>query len=107
MRCTFTSVVLRSVEGIDFAASLAQGRAIGSLHDLPIYVLTAGTFVTQSFGPAAFQEELQRRWDELQARFLALSSAATQTFVHRSGHFMQRDCPEVFVETIAKAVGHR
>lgn len=95
-----------TVEGIDFVASLAQGRAIDSLRDLPIHVLTAGTFVNQPLVPAAHREDLQRRWDELQARFLKLSSAATQTFVSGSGHFMQRDCPQPIVETIAKAVAH-
>ena len=55
--------------------------------------------------PAAHRKDLQNRWDALQARFLELSSTATQTFVHRSGHFMQRNCPEVIVEAIAQAVG--
>jgi len=90
-----------TVEGIDFVASLAQGRAIGALPDLPIHVLTAGTFVNQPLVPAAYRADLQRRWDELQARFLKLSCAATQTFVYGSGHFMQRDCPQTIVEAIA------
>ena len=94
-----------TIERIDLVSSLAQGRAIGSLHDLPIHVLSAGTFLSQPLVPAARRKDLQNRWDELQARFLELSSNATQTFIHRSGHFMQRDCPEVIVETIAQAVG--
>ncbi|HKQ16179.1 MAG TPA: alpha/beta hydrolase [Steroidobacteraceae bacterium] len=94
-----------TAEGIDFVASLAQGRAIESLYDLPIHVLTAGTFLNQPLVPAAHRKDLQNRWDALQARFLELSSTVTQTIVHRSGHFMQRNCPEVIVEAIAQAVG--
>jgi pimeloyl-ACP methyl ester carboxylesterase len=93
-----------TVEGVDFVPSLAQGRAIDSLNDLPVYVLTAGTFANQPLVPAAHRGDLQRRWDELQASFLKLSSVATQTFVPGSGHFMQRDSPQAIVETIAQAV---
>jgi hypothetical protein len=76
-----------------FAQRFPQGRA------------KSGTFLSQLLVPAARRKDLQNRWDELQARFLELSCNATQTFIHRSGHFMQRDCPEVIVETIAQAVG--
>jgi pimeloyl-ACP methyl ester carboxylesterase len=38
----------------------------------------------------------------LQSQFLRLSSNAQQSFAPNSGHFVQRDAPEVIIETIKK-----
>jgi pimeloyl-ACP methyl ester carboxylesterase len=87
-------------EGLDLVLSCAQGRAVTTLGDLPLHVLTAGTFLNQPLVPQGRRASLQLLWDELQARFLALSSNATHWRVESSGHFMQREAPQSVVEAI-------
>jgi pimeloyl-ACP methyl ester carboxylesterase len=91
-------------EGIDFPASIAQARAITGFGDLPVHVLTAGTFLNQPMVPAPLRPELQSRWEGLQQQFLGLSSRATQSFVRDSGHFVQRDAPDQVVAVIKATI---
>jgi hypothetical protein len=93
-----------TAEGIDFPTSLAQGREITSLGDMPIRVLTAGTFLNQALVPADRRAELQQLWDGLQERFVRLSSNATRTIVPTSGHFMQREQPQIVVDAIKQMI---
>jgi len=93
-----------TTEGIDFAASLLADRAIGSLGDLPITILTAGTFVNSKLIPGQFAAALQQRWEDLQRTFLALSTNAQQSFIRDSGHFMQRDNPCAIIQAINAAL---
>jgi pimeloyl-ACP methyl ester carboxylesterase len=90
-----------TAEGIDFQASIAQGRAIESFGDLPLCVLTASTFLNQSLIPVDRRGPLQELWDEMQARFTRLSSNVQQVYVSSSGHFLQREQPQVVVDAIA------
>jgi pimeloyl-ACP methyl ester carboxylesterase len=95
-------------ERIDFAASFAAVREIESLGNLPLHVLTAGTFVNTVFFPPERREELQVQWDRLQKRFLKLSSVATQSHVADSGHFVQRERPRAVaavIEAMARVGG--
>jgi len=82
-----------TVERIDFVEAINQGREVVSLGDLPLHVITAGTFLHMPFVPPARREVLQGLWEGLQERFLRLSSRSTQTFVRTSGHLVQRDDP--------------
>jgi pimeloyl-ACP methyl ester carboxylesterase len=93
-------------EGIDFPSSIAQGREIASLGDLPLRVLTAGAFHNQLLLPASQRSDLQQLWNELQTRFMQLSSNAEQIFFITSGHFMQREHPEVVIDAIRRLVAH-
>jgi pimeloyl-ACP methyl ester carboxylesterase len=89
-----------TVERIDFVEAINQGRGVVSLGDLPLHIITAGTFLHMPFVPPARRETLQGLWEGLQERFLRLSSRSTQTFVRTSGHFVQRDDPRAVVEAI-------
>ena len=91
-------------EGIDLVAACEQARAIASLGDLPIHVLSAGTFLRQPLIPEALRAPLQDRWDALQRTFLTLSSRATQTRVETSGHFIQRDAPNAVVAAVVETL---
>ena len=93
-----------TTEGIDFPASIAQGREIESFGDLPLCVLTAGTFLNQSLIPLGRREPLQELWDEMQTRFTRLSSNVQQVYVPSSGHFLQREQPQVVIDAIARMV---
>jgi len=87
-------------EGLDLVLSCAQGRAMTTLGDLPLHVLTAGTMVNQPLIPPDRRVRLQGVWDELQARFHSLSSDVTQSRAESSGHFVQREEPKRVVEAI-------
>jgi len=91
-------------ERIDLVASITQVRRVVSLGDIPLHVITAGTFLNQSLIPSAPRVELQRRWEDLHKQFLKLSSRATQSIVHGSGHFVQRDDPQVVVDAIRAVI---
>lgn len=93
-----------TTEGIDFPASTDQARQIISLNDLPIRVLTAGTFLNQSLVPASHRAGMQELWNELQTQFMELSSNCEHMLVESSGHFMQRDQPAVVIEAIRNVV---
>ena len=89
-----------TVEHIDFLSSIRQARKVTALGDVPLHVITAGTFLNQPLVPAARRTELQQRWEDLQKQFLNLSSRATQSIVPASGHFVQRDDPHVVIDAI-------
>ena len=91
-------------EGIDLVAACAQARATTSLGDLPIHVLSAGTFLRQPLVPEALRPRLQDQWDGLQRTFLGLSSRATQTRIETSGHFMQREAPQAVVAAVLEVL---
>jgi len=91
-------------EGIDFPTSLAEGRAITALGDIPLVVISAGTFLNQPMMPAAFRSLLQERWDELQGGFLGLSTRAEIIGAPLSGHFVQRDDPLPIIKAIKMLV---
>jgi len=93
-----------TAERIDLVSSISQGRQVMSLGELPVHVITAGTFLNQPLVPAARREELQRRWEGLQEQFLKLSSRAAWSIVRGSGHFIQRDDPQAVIAGIKSVV---
>jgi pimeloyl-ACP methyl ester carboxylesterase len=89
-----------TIERIDLAEAIRQGREVVSLGELPLRVITAGTYLHMPLVPQAQRDMLQELWEGLQARFLFLSSRSAQTFVRTSGHFVQRNDPQAIVEAI-------
>lgn len=87
-------------EGIDFPASQAQAHAIDSLDAIPMLILTSGVFVRESppGNPGAVQ--LQLMWQQLHGELMRQSSNAQQILVETSGHFIQREQPEVVIAAI-------
>ena len=95
----------RNGEGIDFLATRAQAQAIGSLGDLPLLMLTAGAqFIKEAPPGNADAARMQALWGELQGEIMQLSSHAQQILVTSSGHFIQREQPEVIVAAIRQMV---
>lgn len=91
-------------EGIDLVTSCAQARAIDSLGDLPMHVLSAGTFLNSPLISEPARPRLQGMWDELQVRLARLSTHSTRTMVANSGHFLQRDAPQQVAAAVASMV---
>jgi len=91
-------------EGIDLVASCEQAREVQSLGDLPIHVLSAGTFLNQPLIAEAFRPRLQGMWDGLQQRLVRLSTRATHSTCLGSGHFVQREAPHEVSAAVAGMV---
>lgn len=89
-----------TAEGIDLPTSLEQDRALGSLGALPVRILVADTMLRQDSAPPALRPALQRQWDELQSRFLSLSSNTRLTRAPGCGHFVQREAPDRVAEAV-------
>jgi pimeloyl-ACP methyl ester carboxylesterase len=96
-----------TAEHIDLVQAIQQGREVVSLGALPLHVITAGSYLHLPLVPADRRDSLQFLWEELQERFLRLSSCATQTLVRKSGHFVQRDDPGAVVEAVRDVLGRR
>ena len=93
-------------ENVDFVTSREQLRAIHSLGDLPVVVLASGVFLREGLtrtkpeaGP-----RLHEIWQDLQRDLANLSSNSVYGVVESSGHFIQRDQPEVVVDAIRRVL---
>ncbi len=93
-----------TAERIDFAASFREAKEIRSLGPVPVHIISAGTVTNNEFVPEHLRPGLQSLWNQLQSRLLGLSPLARQSFVLNSGHFVQRDAPEVVVEPIKELI---
>ncbi|MEZ4667934.1 MAG: alpha/beta hydrolase [Anaerolineae bacterium] len=93
----------KNSEGVDFVASQAEARAIDTLGDLPMLVLTAGAYLHDVPPQPAAQPtaaRLQRLWSEMHHELMQQTSNATHILVESSGHFVQREQPEVITVAI-------
>ncbi len=91
---------MNNSEGFDLEASRAQARVITALDGIPLRVLTAGAYLNDAEFPPPAGVRLQQLWQGLHERLLAQSPRAAHRLVLDSGHFMQRDRPDVIVAAI-------
>lgn len=92
----------RFPEGLDFRASLGQVKAAPPFPNVPLIVLARTIFPP---GPTGFpNEELNGRWNEMQAAHAGLSSRSQVIFVDGAGHFIHLDRPEVVIQSILQVV---
>jgi pimeloyl-ACP methyl ester carboxylesterase len=94
----------RNGEGVDFLATRTQAQTIGSLGDTPMLMLTGADWIKQAPPGSEDGARLQARWEGLQSEIMQLSSHAQQILVKSSGHFIQREQPEVIVAAIRQMV---
>ncbi|MFL9873501.1 alpha/beta fold hydrolase [Paraburkholderia megapolitana] len=87
-------------ERIDLPTSLDMYREIAPLGDLPVTVITAGSFANSPFFPTATRDALQAHWEDLQRELLPLSTQAHQIMTPASQHFVQRDDPDVVIKAV-------
>jgi len=80
-------------ENVDFVASREQLQAIHTLGDLPVVVLASGAFLREA-------PTMHEIWQDLQRDLAKLSSNGVYRVVESSGHFIQREQPEVVVDAI-------
>ena len=91
-------------ENMDFVASGKQLRAIHSLGDLPLVVLASGVFLQEAPTKSEAGPRLHEIWQGLQRDLASLSSNGVCSVVEGSGHFIQRDRPEVVVDAIRQVL---
>ena len=80
-------------ENVDFVRSREQLQAIHSLGHLPVVVLASGAFLREA-------PTMHEIWQDLQRDLAKLSSNGVYRVVESSGHFIQRDRPEVVIDAI-------
>jgi pimeloyl-ACP methyl ester carboxylesterase len=83
----------------------AQVRAVGSLGDMPLIVLTHGSAAAPS--SASTPEgvaEYEQVWQELQQAMAARSSNGLLIVAEESGHNIMLDQPEVVVESVRRVI---
>ena len=96
----------KNQEGVDFPASQAQAQTIDSLGDTPMLVLTSGVFLREAprEAPQEATARLHRLWQGMHGELMQQSSKAKQILVSTSGHFIQREQPDVIVAAIRQMV---
>lgn len=87
-------------ERLDLPASLDAGRDLASLGDLPLTVITAGSFANSRFFPEETRDSLQSRWNDLQRELAGLSMRAHHIWAAENQHFVQRENPDVVIDAV-------
>jgi pimeloyl-ACP methyl ester carboxylesterase len=91
-------------ENVDFVGSGEELRAIRSFGDLPVVVLVSGVFLREAPTRPEAGPLLHEIWQDLQRELANLSSDSVYRVVEGSGHFIQRDRPEVVVDAIRRVL---
>jgi pimeloyl-ACP methyl ester carboxylesterase len=102
----FLGPLVRNPEVLDLAeglASLAPLDAPGALGRRPLAVPWTANQPPPGL-PASATQELGRRWEAEQARLGRLSAASRLQRVAAGGHYLQRDQPQLVVETIEQVL---
>jgi len=94
----------RNPEGFDVRASIAQARAVTSLGELPLVVLTAGSSRQYADVPSPLAAHMARVKSDLHRDLLRLSTNSRLVIAERSGHFIHQDQPYLVIEAIRRMV---
>ena len=92
----------QNTEGIDFVSMQRATAAIDTLGDQPMVVLVAGQFM--KLAPPPMDRVLHDAWLGMQSELAALSSRSSLVSVDDSGHFIQRDRPDVVADAIRSLI---
>lgn len=93
----------RNSEFVDRVKSEEQVRSARRKFDFPLAVLTRG--LPDKPDPVWPSADLQRVEQELQREFLKLSPRSSLVIAEKSGHWIQKDQPELVIEAIRKVIG--
>ena len=91
-------------DNADLVTSFEQVRDIHSLGDLPMVVLASGAFLRGAPTSPDAGPRLHEIWQDLQRDLANLLSNSDYSVVESSGHFIQRDQPEVVVDAIRRVL---
>ena len=98
-----------AVEGVDAPISNEQVRAVKSLGDLPLAVVSRSPNNPTMVGgmpdlPEELNIQLMQQWQDMQTELEALSTNNTRFTAVRSGHGIQAEEPRLVVEAIRHVV---
>jgi pimeloyl-ACP methyl ester carboxylesterase len=91
-------------DNANLVTSFEQVRAIRALGDLPMMVLASEAFLQEAPTSPETGTRLHEIWQDLQRDLANLSSNCVYGVVESSGHFIQRDRPEVVVDAIRRVL---
>ena len=93
-----------TAEHIDFAKCFVQDTPLPFFENLPVCVITAGSFLHWPFVPEENKNKMQEAWMDMQNSFASISTDLQFEHIAESGHFIQRDCPDVLVQKISEFI---
>jgi pimeloyl-ACP methyl ester carboxylesterase len=93
----------REMESADSAQLLAARRSYGNM---PLVVLTQSPETTDAYPGFTVQEvdALNALWLRMHEELAALSSRGVNRMVERSGHYIQKDRPDVVIDTVREVL---
>ena len=93
-------------EKLDVLKSAKQVRAVKSLGDLPLVVLTHSPTQQNLYPDVApeLAEKLEQMWQKLQDNLASLSSNSTHVIATTAGHSIQVDEPQLVIDAILKVI---
>lgn len=93
-------------EKLDVLKSAKQVRAVKSLGDLPLVVLTHSPTQQNMYPNVApeITEKLEQMWQKLQNDLASLSSNSTHVTATKAGHYIQVDEPQLVIDAIRKVI---
>ncbi len=86
------------------AVSEAQVRAANWHSDIPLIVLTHGILSPNDYGIASMVAKGEQLRLEMQEALARLSSKSNHIIAEKSGHYIQRDQPELVIDAIRQVV---
>ena len=95
---------LSNTENMDVIESAAQARAMKSLGDLPLVVLTRAPGVMIPDLPPDLSAKIDQIWQDLQIDLTGLSSNSTHIIATQAGHNIAADEPQLVIDAILKVI---
>jgi pimeloyl-ACP methyl ester carboxylesterase len=86
------------------AVSEAQVRAAKWHTDIPLLVLSHGIFAKDDYGIPSMAAQGEQLRLEMQKALAGLSSRSKHIIAAKSGHYIQRDQPELVIDAIRQVV---
>ena len=76
----------------------------GSLGDMPLVVLVSPHKEREADLPAGLSDKWDEVWVELQKEWAQISSRSSLIMAYESGHFIQKDQPDLVIDAILQVV---
>ena len=99
-------MIIRTAENLDFNKSVDQVRAAKWRSDIPLIVLTRGraTFNANDYAVPSLAPKFEQIRLELQQELVSRSAKGKQIIAEKSGHYIQRDQPDLVIEAIREVI---
>jgi pimeloyl-ACP methyl ester carboxylesterase len=91
-------------EKLDIPTSIEQVRAVKSLGDLPLFVVTRSPTWRNPEIPLEIEEKIEQIWQRLQNDLAGLSRNSTHVIATKAGHYIQVDEPQLVIDAILKVL---